>query len=316
MHPCQRFRLRFVTFVLACGYVLLACQRDDPSIQSDEAAANEASSSARPVVSREYKVLLDPVRFATEAPSDGPSMAALGELDAAIFEIVDLELERERTGTFTEVEAVRRVSFFDVAGSCDLYRQGLILRQRGEGDDHEATLKFRSVDRYLAAAADVHAASGGDARTKLEEDIQPPFQSIFSQSTTIELDGEPTLTSGDAAAELFPRLDSLRGGELAIVGNVIVDERVHGPIEIDLGKEEAEMSLTIWYDGVQPSQPIVAELSFKYGSKSEKYDEHSVRRAMQLFQHLQQLEGWTSAEAATKTAWVYSRDPSFCGEPL
>ena len=50
------------------------------------------------------------------------------------------------------------------------------------------TLKFRHPDRYLAADRSMEAASGR-FETKFEEDVKPPFVSVFSH-----------------VAELYPRL--------------------------------------------------------------------------------------------------------------
>jgi hypothetical protein len=173
-------------------------------------------------------------------------------------------------------------------------------------------LKFRSEDRYLAAAADVSTNGDLEGDSKFEQDLKPPYVSIFSRSTKAEIDHDLAIESLADVTELFPGLEAAELGDavLAPVGGLTVEELVLGELAIDFGKEEADMSITLWYAGGE--LPEVAELSFKYKSKSENYDAKSVRRAKALFHQLQELDAWVAPESLTKTAFVYADDPSFC----
>ncbi len=124
------------------------------------------------IVSREYKMMLDPAPFADRDRS----------LEAFWGDVVDL------TKMFPSVRATkeaislkekRTIAFLDTPDVA-LRRQDLILRRRiGEGDSPKYTLKCRSEDRYYAAGADISAACGDDPESKLEEDISPPFLCRF-----------------------------------------------------------------------------------------------------------------------------------------
>jgi hypothetical protein len=305
MTTLQRF---LVTMALASTSFSVGCERGTVA-RADGAYATEEESEAIPVGSREYKVLLDTSRF-----SGDPDLAA-ALLEAEIIDLVEENLDRPHEGTLTELDKQRTVWFLDTPGSCMLRSQGYALRERFEDEEREVTLKFRSPDRYLAANADVSADSD-DAETKLEEDIKPPHASVFSQSTKVEVSLDAAFERFEDTSDLFPGLDDLDVDDdapLALVGGLQVYERVYGELEVDLGKQEADLEITLWYASPDDAEPAVAELSFKYKSKTEDYQPKSVRRGMRLFELLQGLD-WIATDSTTKTAFVYGYAPTFCGD--
>ena len=64
----------------------------------------------------------------------------------------------------------------------------------------------------------------------------------------------------------------------------------------------ADFDLTLW-SAEQTSEPMIAELSFKYKTRKGAVAGAVARRAMVLFQSLQELLGdWASPERETKTS--------------
>ena len=98
------------------------------------------------------------------------------------------ELDIPTEGSFDEVKAHRRIRFFDTAEG-GLNGQRYIFRERidVESDEREVTLKYRHADRYVAQDRDMDAQDEGDAESKFEEDVKPPFVSVFSYSTTVKV---------------------------------------------------------------------------------------------------------------------------------
>jgi hypothetical protein len=267
-------------------------------------------SEASPVTARELKILL-----ATDAFAGDPDAAAAA-LEAEVLDIVENDLDRDHDGSLAELDKERTVHFLDVPGSCALRRSGWAFRSRVEDDEREVTLKFRSLDRYLAADADVTPSDDSDSKTKLEEDIKPPYTSVFSRSTKLPVPFDATFATLQDVAQVFPSVSDLdldMATPLEVVSDLHVYERVYGELEIDLGKLDAEMGITLWYASADDAEPAVAELSFKYKSKTEDFQTKSVRRAKQLFDQLQALP-WVAENSTTKTAFAYGYDPSFCGE--
>ena len=84
-----------------------------------------------------------------------------------------------------------------------------IFRERidVDSDERQVTLKYRHPDRYSAQDRDMDTKKrGGDVETKFEEDVKPPFVSVFSYSTTVRVDADQEFGRVDQVAELFPGL--------------------------------------------------------------------------------------------------------------
>jgi hypothetical protein len=266
--------------------------------------------SAAKVGSREYKVMLNPARFAgAEDDLLGPARefwrtAARVLGPAVLFTSGDLD----------RVKARRLIRFYDTPDR-HLNRNAYILRDRlpVEGRGREVTLKFRHPDRFIARARDMSA--GGKGKTKFEEDIKPPFQQLYSYSTTTPVDPEHKLAALKDAMKLFPGLRrSLTGfsadAPLAPVDDFTAREVVIGGAALHLGKKynvAAGCVLVIWYDHARGGNPVAAEFSYKYGDNDEQYGAGTVRRAFDVFQLLQTgFDGWVDPASKTKTAFAYT----------
>ena len=150
------------------------------------------------VTSREYKVMLRARLF------DGDEQQMHSAIDSfwadltAALAGMDIPCE----GSFAQVKARRLIRFFDTDEhriNADQY----IVREREDLDtgEREVTLKFRHPDRYVAADRRMDPADARDAKTKFEEDVKPPFVSVYSFSTT-----QP-LQSGSVLGQVQDELD-------------------------------------------------------------------------------------------------------------
>ena len=266
------------------------------------------------VVSREYKAMLKASRFAGDdsrlLETAGRFWRAAGEAFADV--VVDVG------GDLSKIQAHRLIRFYDTPKR-ELNANAYIFRERADVDGklREVTLKFRHPDRYLAQDCDLRAAEGADARTKFEEDIKPPFQSMFSHSTTQRIAPTKTLDTLKDVSRFYPgirqELEHLeKDTPLEVVDKFTARELVIGGAAVQLGKSPkipAECVLVIWYDHANPSKgesPVVVEFSFKYGDGREDYGGGAVRRAYETFNVLQHgLPDWVDKTSKTKTAFVY-----------
>src|SRR5688500_1145403 len=134
------------------------------------------------VISREYKVMLRPQRF---AGGEKALRRAAGAFWRDFGRALDDDAVRAE-GDLGERKEQRLIRFLDTPAQA-LNAGSYIFRERRAlaGGDREMTLKFRHPDRHVAAARDMAPDSGGKARTKFEEDIKAPFISLYSFSTTL-----------------------------------------------------------------------------------------------------------------------------------
>ncbi|MBN2864496.1 MAG: hypothetical protein JXK16_00670 [Thiotrichales bacterium] len=272
----------------------------------------ELAHASADIGSREYKLMLTPQQFAYATESND----VISLIDNAKTTI-ELAIDRDVTGTPT-LEKQRNVRFYDVASSCHLRNMGYVFRERVENGDSEVTLKFRDADRYIAGFEDLSSRTLG-ATTKLEADIgastTTPFKVIYSHATTAP--NTRTLNNLLDINTHFPGFDADYALQdtlpLSLVGNLVIYERVYKNVMIDLGQFDAEISVTLWYQGQPTSQqsPLIAELSFKYEDANADYTRKVVNRAKQAFMALQTLPG-VDLSATTKTALVYQFNPNFC----
>jgi hypothetical protein len=257
------------------------------------------------VVGREYKTMLDPAGFA-----DPRSAADLfwDELEVAA-ETPSVRLK----GKFDELED-RRITFLDTP-DLTLRRLNLVLRRRaGDGQD-EYTLKCRSEDRYEAAGTDVGAKPGLDAKSKLEEDIAPPFRCRFSHSCTVKAGGAPP-ASLKGAAELFPLIGSLlHDGRLLTpdtpirpVHNVTAHERVLTGAKVVFNPaggpgEEASAAVIVWTHA-KSRRILVVEFSFRIKDKEERFSFATANSARSFFEVVLGHD-WARPDSVTKTEYVF-----------
>lgn len=272
------------------------------------------SALANPdVTSREYKLMLHvaPFSYSTE------SATVTSLLDDA-HNVIEHAINRSVSG-LPWLEKQRDISFFDTQGSCELRRRGYSLRERVENGASEVALKFRSPDRYLSDFEDVSSGTPG-AETKLESDVSAnanePFKVVYSHST--KAPNVRTINKIEDVNVHFPEFQSHYGLDddlaLSLVGNLSVREHVYRGVEIDLGQHDAQISVTLWYQGIPSGsqKPLVAEISFKYEDVSADYTRKVVNRAKASFEALKSLSGWVDSDAKTKTTFVYEYIPTFC----
>ncbi|MDQ6954246.1 MAG: hypothetical protein Q9M20_02250 [Mariprofundaceae bacterium] len=271
-------------------------------------------ASANPdVTSREYKLMLKTSQF--NYLSESSNVDAL--MQSAKLAI-QTAIQRNVTGTPILVKN-RDIHFFDTLSSCTLKSLGYSFRERIENGLSEVTLKYRSPDRYISDFENL-SASTSSAKTKLESDIgantSNNFKVLYSHSTTEK--NTRTLNNIKDINKHFPGFASNYGLSntlpLTLVGYTSIREHVYRNVMIDLGQFTAEISVTLWYEGVPISSqaPLVAEISFKYADKSASYTNKVVNRAQKSFVALRGLSAWIDPNSQTKTAFLYSRFPGFC----
>jgi hypothetical protein len=256
---------------------------------------------------KEYKVLLVPSKFDTQ-----PITAANQFLTDLKAKLQATSFDRTISSKFSEDET-RHVRFYDSPGTCRLKNLSYMFRTRSDGDDSEVTLKFRSSSQSVAASTSVSGSVSG-AETKLEVDITPPFKQVFSHSTTEYLADSKDLNILDDVEDLFPATKSLDLPEkepLSIVGNLDLTERTYDGPSSDLGEQDADFSLTLWYPN-GALKPAIAELSFKVKAPESDFTAKVDERSKLIFEAIQGMSQWISGGSLTKTEWVYQYQPSFC----
>jgi hypothetical protein len=264
------------------------------------------------VISREYKVMLRANRFGGDERALAKAAGAFWhDFTRAVSDIV-----RRTDGTLAAVESRRVIRFFDTKQN-GLNETGYIFRERRDAKkaEREVTLKFRHHDRHFAQARDMVPQRGKGSRTKFEEDIKPPFVSLYSFSTTVPVGKKWKAATLRDVLKLFPdlreNLHDVRENEaLAPVGNFTARELVFGGGTVRFGKRptvDAECALIVWYDDARRDhQPVAVEFSYRYGDKKEKYEGTSAHRAYQVFSRIQDKLGrWIDPNPRTKTAFVY-----------
>ena len=265
----------------------------------------------RPVGSREYKVMLKPERF--EGTEDEIRLA-VDDFWQTVGELLE-ELDIPTEGAFDEVKAHRRIRFFDTAER-GLNGRRYILRERidVESEERQVTLKYRHVDRYVAQDRDMDAKNEQDGQSKFEEDVKPPFVSVFSCSTTVKVDADRELRHVEKLMEMFPGLaeeleDIDSSGDLTVVQDFCANELVLVGASVLLGKRdiEAECAMVIWHDDDDvETPPVCVEFSFRYENEDEDYRGSVARDAHDVLQALgSRLTDWVHPEPVTKTAFVY-----------
>lgn len=264
----------------------------------------------RTVVSREYKVMLRPARF---AGSEEPLLATARQLwedFAGAIESIVFDAE----GTLDTIEKRRLITFLDSEAQ-HLRASGYIFRHRRalDGRQAEVTLKFRHPDRYVSSARQMKNRI--DAEVKFEEDIKAPFVSLYSFSASGRVGKRGMPATLDEVSRLFPdlakRLDDVNS-ELTLngVNNFTAREFViTGPL-LTIGtkpKVRVECALIVWYDqNGSADEPVAVEFSYRYGNGDGEYAGKAARRAFDMFETLQRdLTEWIDPNPRTKTAFVY-----------
>ena len=155
----------------------------------------------RKVVSREYKLMLQAAKFAgSEKRLLAVADELWGELVGAIAPFV-VRVD----GALDTISKHRLVAFLDSqARHLCVGGYHFRLRRTLEGSRPEVTLKFRHPDRYVAEARQMK--SRGFARTvKFEEDIKPPFNSLYGFSTRGRVGRKNVPEHARRGVRAFPR---------------------------------------------------------------------------------------------------------------
>lgn len=254
------------------------------------------------ITSREYKLILNSGRFHDRKPASDAFQNLIGFL------------AEQRGGSIKRQnkEESRRTLYLDTA-ELDLRSAGYALRLRHEGDegDYKLTLKFRSPDLLLAEDASVATADGLTAVPKFEEDLMPPFRSVFSRSSAVRFPHNPDLATLTQAIDIFPALKRLGlpgKTALASVNGFTATEVFRKLCKVDFGKgEPIKLGLSFWYAGAARDWPLIAECAFDFEEDEDthRFDLDQVRAANELFRLLQQQPGWFDAGATTKTRYAY-----------
>jgi len=294
---------------------------------------------------REYKLLLNPVRF-REAPSEIVAHTFWEErLKPIILKLGDRDGEARHDGGFG-APSERIVRFWDMP-SCDLTQTDLALRERLPVENGtpvagqpEITLKLRMPDMFVVATTAL-PGSGKDARTTFEEDIAPlevddpqpdktsvivpvkrSIRSRFSLSTTQTAEWrEPHRTLGGlrrlfptVGKLLYPAVADFKSGTALISGPAVREVAFKGA-RVKLGDNIiGKFTMTLWYFGSAHSAPTVAEISFKCALIDGDMPGRAARRALALFIDMQtDLGDWKNSEHSSKTALAL---PGGCGRPV
>jgi hypothetical protein len=276
------------------------------------AAPVVAQDTVPTAFAREYKVMLTPALFVYQNEA-----AAVAALMAEVEQTIERETGR-KVRAKPALKKQRVVRFYDVAGRCTLRNSGYVLRAREDNAQTELTLKYRAADAQQVLSHAMHPLAP-NAHSKLEADIgaQPgvPFKAVYSHSVGLVDVALPT--HWQAINGLFAgfTMAQAEAGNtpLALVGDLVIYERVYKNVKVDLGKPQAQMSLTLWYQGAPTADqsPFIAELSFKLDAQGQSASPNVIERAEQVFFTLQSLSA-VSMGAATKTARVYQFQPGFC----
>jgi hypothetical protein len=263
------------------------------------------------VVSREYKVMLQPTRFS------GPEKKLI-ETAAEFwtdFSRTIGPLIREADGSLDRIQKRRLIAFLDT-DSQQLRENGYIFRVRRslKTGEPEVTLKFRHPDRYIAEKRQMKSPRM-TARVKFEEDIKGPFNSFYSHSGTGKVSKKNVPSTLADLARLFPDLAKRLGntsGKRAVgeVKGFTAREVVITGAAFRIGsslRTPVQCALIVWYDHKgSPTDPVAVEFSYRYGDRNGQYGGKTSKRAYDIFHALNKdFTTWVDPNPRTKTTFVY-----------
>ena len=219
----------------------------------------------------------------------------------------------EQLGADTErqqEQELRQTHYLDTA-ELHLNRAGFLLRVRFEEADaaFKVSLKHRTPDRYLAAAQDL-AMSSGEDDLKFEEDILPPFRSLFSQSNSLrtgdragDRDRRASRRPVSGAEEAGPA----RPNELEVVNQFRPAEVFVKLCKVKFGDgPKIKCGLSLWYHSTSDAWPLIAELAYDYEADGgDDFPLPVVEGANHLYSSLQRQPGWFNPDETTKTRFAY-----------
>ena len=205
------------------------------------------------VGSREYKLMLDASAFVGSNPQ-----SVVTQYWSDLDTIITNQLNRNSNGSFS-LSKNRTVMMYDTQSSCLLKNNNLIFRERVQNNNREVTLKYRSLDRYIAGHQDM-SGTKSDAQTKFEQDLGVPYTSKFSHSTTQSISNSKNLNKLDDPIGLYPDIQKYNFDNttaIVKVGGLTIYEKVYKGTSIDLGNKDGEFSLTLWYLTATSTTPVL-----------------------------------------------------------
>ncbi len=271
------------------------------------------------VTSREYKVMLKPGMFAVKRQNVVDRCNDFwSDFSKSISDSVV-----KVSGKFDEIKHERRISFLDTPDKL-LRKNSYVFRIRRENDsqadESEVTLKFRSPDRYISQDRDLAGVKKRTNKLKFEEDIKSlgevsPFYTLYSYSSKQDKVPLVKLKKLKDITKIYPFLkDKLwldnRSSKLETVGEFQAAETVIAGPKFRIAenpKIDCEYACILWREpDTDEEQPLVAEFSFRYGSRHGIYSQAEAIRAYRAFVSLtRNLSGWVAGESPTKTAYAY-----------
>jgi hypothetical protein len=262
--------------------------------------ASHADNAPVFVDSKEYKVLLDPAKFASN-----PSSAANSLLSALSTRLTQLAFDKTISGSFS-ADKLDTVTYYDTAGTCVARNNGYSVRLRS-GGDADIEFKFGHPDEELSDFTDV-SGSGKNKSSKLETDISPGSL-VYSHSTGQDPAKTPAPATVNDLISQFPGASALSAYKsqsmVAVNGLSIRQQEYDGPSS-DIGDSNADFTLTLWYIG-SSTTPALAELSYRVDADDDSYFTTPVMtRSQTLLAAISSLSGWELTPSTTKTAWLYN----------
>lgn len=268
------------------------------------AAALPLAAQAGETMSREFKMPLVHAAF-----EKGDGEAGVQAYTQVFLATVSKSFGESVRGS-AELDKDRQVRFLDTPGSCSLRKAGFILRERQARRDVRLTLKTRSADEAWVRATRIDAP---DAKTKLEEDINPPADGKLSRSATLKIVPRQLPTTLGEAAELFPALKSFAeaGEKLERVNGIDVRELKYDLPSWKVDGVKFESGLSIWRDP-KNDRTLFVEVDFGYDVPGDPVKARELdAKAKAFFSAIQADKTWNGGASQGKTEWVY-QGGSFC----
>ena len=238
--------------------------------------------SKQRVKSREYKVMLSPMRFTGD---EDQIITKAGKFWSAVKQTIQ-PFVKDIIGELDNVVHRRTIRFYDTR-DFQLRSNDYVFRERRDlrTDEKEVTLKFRHPDRYISQGRNMDARKIKRGKTKFEEDIKPPFLKLYSFSTKQKLKDDTELKKLSDLVTLFPdfrnKLDDYHKDEgIKVVSNFTAHEIVISGAKFKIRnnpKLYSECALIVWYNNESTkTSPEVVEFSFNYQNEKEKLLQKSV----------------------------------------
>lgn len=270
-----------------------------PAVNSDEVSVSSDPQS------REYKLLLEPRRFADP-------LAGVRTFREIVYRTardcgLGISYGRESGGWKTTGVVYLDTEMFD------LRNHNYILRKRTKRPrSFELSLKFRSPNQHLAAGADVQLAPGYPSSSpRFEQDTSldgSNWVRVYSLSNRVKnMNQFVDLTLGGFAA-IFPVLGTLPinpDSVLVPVNTLQVTERSFFGGIIDFGQGmTAYASIEIWYE-TGSENPLIGEFSFTIRDLASHGAYEQLSKADAFFTKLVQRTSTWKAPWYTKVSRVY-----------